>query len=74
LRGSTRLSAAGHPNGDAATGSTGAFLAAPREQQDRYGIGLNNPSRMVVNGREALVGWYNAEACRTLAGMMCDQA
>jgi hypothetical protein len=44
-----------------------AFLNLPPEEQQAAGIGLQEPIRMTINGREALVGWYNAEACRKLA-------
>jgi hypothetical protein len=47
-----------------------AFLDLPAHEQGAAGIGLNDPIRMVVDGREAMVGWYNAEACRALAKQM----
>jgi hypothetical protein len=50
-----------------------AFLDLSRNEQQAAGIGLNKPIRMAIDGREAMVGWYNAEACLKLAQMMPDQ-
>jgi hypothetical protein len=47
-----------------------AFLALPQDQQGAAGIGLHEPVRMVMDGREAFVGWYNAEACCGLAKLL----
>ena len=47
-----------------------AFLDLPADQQEAAGIGLHQPIRMVVDGREAFVGWYNADACRNLARLL----
>lgn len=47
-----------------------AFLNLPAHEQISAGIGFNEPVRMTVNGREAMVGWYNAEACHALAKMV----
>jgi len=49
-----------------------AFLALPEDQQRGVGIGLHEPIRMTVDGRDALIGWYNAEACRNLARLLPD--
>ena len=40
-----------------------AFLALPQGQQGAAEIGLHEPFPLVMDGREAFVGWYNAEAC-----------
>ena len=47
-----------------------AFLALSQDEQGAAGIGLNEPIRMVIDGREAFIGWYNAEACRELAQLL----
>jgi hypothetical protein len=47
-----------------------AFLELPTEQQSGAGIGMNKPIRMVVDGREAFIGWYNADGCRGLAALL----
>jgi hypothetical protein len=50
-----------------------AFFALLADQQGAAGIGLNEPIRMVVDGREAFVGWYNAAACRFLVQTMSSE-
>jgi hypothetical protein len=46
------------------------FLDLPADEQKAAGIGLSEPVRMVIDGREAFIGWYNAEACHGLARLM----
>jgi hypothetical protein len=43
------------------------FLDLPPDQQGAAGIGLHEPIRVVIDGRDSFVGWYNAEACHGLA-------
>jgi hypothetical protein len=63
-----RVTRTAMPLGDALR----VFLALSPDQQGAAGIGLREPIRMVVDGREAFIGWYNAEACRRLAKLLPD--
>ncbi|WCT73909.1 hypothetical protein PQ455_01360 [Sphingomonas naphthae] len=47
-----------------------AFASLPPSVQDGAGIGLHDPIAVVIEGRPALVGWYNAQVCREIAALM----